>query len=76
MYVHVVVDNEAAKNLYMKSCFVYEKWNLFIYYLFVLFIYYYLFFFYNYYLFVFCNYYLFVFLIIICYLVMCQNLTR
>jgi hypothetical protein len=30
MYVHVAVDNEATKNLYMKSGFVYEKWNLFI----------------------------------------------
>lgn len=25
MYVHVAVDNEAAKNLYMKSGFVYEN---------------------------------------------------
>jgi hypothetical protein len=60
MYIHVVVDNEAAKNLYMKSCFVYEKWNLFVFYLFIIF-----------YLLVFIifNYYLLVFLIIIYFLI-------
>ena len=25
LYVHVFVDNEAIKNLYMKNSFVYEK---------------------------------------------------
>jgi hypothetical protein len=37
MYVHVAVDNEVTKNLYMKSGFVYEKWNLFIYFLIIIF---------------------------------------